>query len=154
MFYLSVCLSVCLSVYLSLLRTFFVKYWPSLGEHLFDHHLGNGWKVWSNGTTSVPKSVPLLLLVMLRVLVFHCISTICQSSKYLLELYIQIQINQLLIFIEKSSPLTGFEPRTSRVTRWCATNWAIQAWILLRTLSNQSKTKICFVDVQRFGIDF
>ena len=42
---------------------------------------------------------------------------------------IQIQINQLLIFIEKFSPLPGFEPRTSRLPSPCATNWAIQAWI-------------------------
>ena len=46
---------------------------------------------------------------------FFMISTICQSAEYILELYIciQIRINQLLIFIEKFSPLLGFEPRTS-----------------------------------------
>ena len=32
-----------------------------------------------------------------------------------LYIHIQIQINQLLIFIEKLSPLPGFEPRTSQV---------------------------------------
>ena len=35
---------------------------------------------------------------------------------------IQIQINQLIIFMEKFSPLPGFEPRTSRVPSRCATN--------------------------------
>ena len=62
---------------------------------------------------------------------FHSISAICQRDEYILELNIriQIQINQLLIFIEKFSPLPGFEPQTSRVPSWCATNWAIQAWI-------------------------
>ena len=60
---------------------------------------------------------------------FHSISTICQSAEYILELYIRIQIwiNQVLIFIEKFSPLSGFEPQTSRVPCLCATNWAIQA---------------------------
>ena len=52
------------------------------------------------------------------------ILTSCYINKLLLrnidhrlELYIciQIQINQLLIFIEKLSPLPGFEPRTSQV---------------------------------------
>ena len=59
----------------------------------------------------------------------HGISTICQSAKYILELYIciQIQINQLLIFIEKFLPLPEFEPRTSRVTSRCVTNWAFLA---------------------------
>ena len=35
---------------------------------------------------------------------------------------IQIRMNQLLILIEKFSPLLGFEPRTSEVTGRCATN--------------------------------
>ena len=52
----------------------------------------------------------------------------CQGAEYILELYIgiQIQINQLIILIEKLSPLPGFEPRTSQVPSRCATNWAIQ----------------------------
>ena len=44
-----------------------------------------------------------------------------QSAKYILELYtrIQIQINQLLIFIKQFSPLPVFEPRTFQVpSRW------------------------------------
>ena len=40
---------------------------------------------------------------------------------------IQIQINQLLICIEKLSPLPGFEPQTSQVPSRCAANSAIQA---------------------------
>ena len=34
----------------------------------------------------------------------------------------------LFIFIEKLSPLSGFEPRTSSVKCWYATNWAILAF--------------------------
>ena len=52
---------------------------------------------------------------MLRVLFFNSISTICQSAEYILELFIQIQIIQLLIFTEKFSPLREFEPGTSLV---------------------------------------
>ena len=44
-----------------------------------------------------------------------------------LYICIQIQINQLLIFIEKFSPLPGFEPQTSQVPSRCATNRAIRA---------------------------
>ena len=53
------------------------------------------------------------------------IPTICQSAEYILELYIpiQIQINQLLIFVEKLSPLPGFEPRTSQVPSQCASSY-------------------------------
>ena len=39
-----------------------------------------------------------------------------------LNICVQIWINQLLIFIEKFSPLLGFEHRTSRVPSRCATN--------------------------------
>ena len=39
-------------------------------------------------------------------------------------------VNQLLIFIEKFSPMRGFEPQTSQVPSRCTTNWAIQAWSL------------------------
>ena len=58
-------------------------------------------------------------------------ASICQSAKYILELYIRIQFRtiQLLIFTEKFSPLPEFEPRTSPVPSWYATNWAILAWI-------------------------
>ena len=42
---------------------------------------------------------------------------------------IQIQINQLLIFTEKFSPLPGFEPGTSPVPSRYNTNLAILAWI-------------------------
>ena len=44
---------------------------------------------------------------------------------------IQIQVKN------KLSPLPGFEPLTSEVSNWCATNWSIQAlalamrWLLL-----------------------
>ena len=44
-------------------------------------------------------------------------------------IHLQIQSIQLLIFTEKISPLPGFEPRTSPVTSWYATNWTILAWI-------------------------
>ena len=37
---------------------------------------------------------------------------------------------QLLIFIEKFSPLPGFEPGTSPVPSRYATNWAILAWMI------------------------
>ena len=47
----------------------------------------------------------------------------------------KIKFNQLLISIEKLSPLQGFEPRTSLVTSRYATNWAILAWILDTTLN-------------------
>ena len=43
---------------------------------------------------------------------------------------IQIGIIQLLIFIEKFSPLLGFEPSTYPVPSQYATNWAILAWII------------------------
>ena len=58
------------------------------------------------------------------------IQGICQSAKYILELYIctRIWLNRLLIFIEKSSPLPGFEPD---LPSRCSTNWAIQAWIFI-----------------------
>ena len=80
--------------------------WPSWGEHLFDHLL---WSIFQS------------LLHIYYKLHFFMISTICQSAEYILELYIciQIRINQLLIFIEKFSPLLGFEPRTSWVPSRC-----------------------------------
>ena len=74
------------------------------------------------------------------------ISTICQSAEYIFELYIriQIQINQLLIFIKKFSPLLGFEPHTYQVPSRCATNWAIQAWIVYTSTEQncQRKTRL------------
>ena len=53
---------------------------------------------------------------------------------------IQIWIIQLLFFIEKFSPLPGFEPGTSSVPSLYATNWAILAWIQQFIL-----TKLLFV---------
>ena len=46
---------------------------------------------------------------------------VCMDSSVVYT-HIQIQINQLLITIEKLSPLPGFEPWTSRVPSRCATN--------------------------------
>ena len=41
----------------------------------------------------------------------------------------KFEFNQLLNFIEKFSPLSGFVPRASPVPSRYATNWAILAWI-------------------------
>ena len=76
-------------------------------------------------------------------------TTICQSAKYILELYIhiQIKINQLLIFTEKFLPLPGFEPRTSPVPSRYATNWAILAWMDLVLRIVHSKKNIFEPDI-------
>ena len=46
---------------------------------------------------------------------------------------IQIREIQLLNFIEKFLPMQGFEPGTSPVPSWYATNWAILAWIIWKS---------------------
>ena len=46
-----------------------------------------------------------------------------------MNIHIQIQTIQLLIFTEKFWPLPGFDPVTSPVPSRYATNWAILAWI-------------------------
>ena len=87
--------------------------------------------------------ISVIITHILQITIFH----ICQSAEYILELCmcIQIQINQLIVFIEKLSPLSGFEPRTSRVPSRCATNWAIQAWIELTWSNNFVKNKFNWV---------
>ena len=55
---------------------------------------------------------------------FQCCINTC-------HICIQIQTIQLLIFTEKLSPLPGFEPGTSPVPSWYATNWAILAGIFI-----------------------
>ena len=50
-------------------------------------------------------------------------------SAFTYYICIQIRTIQLLIFTEKFSPLPGFEPETSPVWSWYATNWAILAWM-------------------------
>ena len=79
------------------------------------------------------------------------ISTICQSAKYILELYIRLEFtewktsaftdqattsgsNQVLIFTEKFLPLPGFELGTSPEPSLYTTNWAILAWIIFNSL--------------------
>ena len=47
---------------------------------------------------------------------------------------IKFEFNQLLISIEKFSPLPEFEPETSPVSSRYATNWAILAWIFFLAL--------------------
>ena len=56
-------------------------------------------------------------------------STNCIEPKFYAVPF-KFEFNQLLIFIEKFSPLLRFEPGTSAVPSWYATNWAILAWIL------------------------
>ena len=72
------------------------------------------------------------------------------------------RLDQLLIFTEKFSPLPGFEPGTSLVPSWYATNWAILAWIpfTLSILVNicfykhkgKWQRKVLFMMLQRSGI--
>ena len=64
----------------------------------------------------------------------------------LAHIHIQIRTIQLLIFTEKFSPLPEFEPGTSPVPSWYATNWAILAWIIWTNLCYSSvKYKIIIV---------
>ena len=58
-------------------------------------------------------------------------STMYQSTHVEPRLYavLKSEFNQLPIFIEKFSPLQGFEPGTSLVPSRYATNWAILAWM-------------------------
>ena len=55
---------------------------------------------------------------------FHFLSPVCSPVEEQSSLFIRIQvrINQLLIFIEKLSPLMAIEPRTSQVPSRCAAN--------------------------------
>ena len=110
---------------------FFYVGTPS-GVHLFDHFL------WSIFQSSIRHNIKQFLQVLTCFMVTFC-GQICQSPKYILELYfhIQILINQLLIFTEKFSPLPEFEPGTSPVPSRCPTNWAILVWI-----SNQRLQKL------------
>ena len=48
----------------------------------------------------------------------------------------KFKFNQLLIFIEKFSPLPGFEPGISPVPSRYATNWAILALIITGNVTN------------------
>ena len=60
-------------------------------------------------------------------------SIMYQSANVESRLYtvFKFKFNQLLIFIEKFSPLPGFEPGTSRVPSRYANNWTILAWVFL-----------------------
>ena len=58
-----------------------------------------------------------------------------KRHKNRLYIRIQIQINQLLTFTEKFSPLPGFKPRTFLVPSLYATKWAFLAWLSLITIS-------------------
>ena len=59
------------------------------------------------------------------------LATMYQSAHIESWLYavFKFEFNQLLIFIEKFSPLPVFEPGTSPVPSRYATNWAILVWI-------------------------
>ena len=60
-------------------------------------------------------------------------STMYQSPHVESRLY---AVFKLLIFIEKFSPLPGFDPGTSPVPSRYATNWAILAWIWTTEVTN------------------
>ena len=67
---------------ISFILVFYVG--PPKEEIFYDHHLCNGWKVCSNGTTSVLRSVPCLVLDKVRFVSSELrlsISSLCSTLK-------------------------------------------------------------------------
>ena len=88
-----------------LLYYIFLKVGTPSGVHIFDHLL---WSIFQSSIFT------------------HYIIQFFKPRFY--SAPFKFEFNQLLIFIERLSSLSGFEPGTSPVPSQYATDWAILAW--------------------------
>ena len=93
----------------------FLSVGPTIVGHLFDHFL---WSIFQ----SVVKHNELLYTLQITVQYENGSGQLRRVRHYTTTIQIY----------EKHSPLPGFKPGThhmSQSSSWCATNWAVQAWI-------------------------
>ena len=80
-------------------------------------------------------------------------STSCVEPRFYAAPF-KFEFNQLVIFIEKFSPLPGFERGSSLVPSRYATNWAILAWICFhpyKSYFSLAPTQWVWVRIQKFN---